>query len=68
MKTIFEIRLALARRNPLRKIGFKHMGRKSVIFKPLLLNGKKYMKFGDGVTFMPGARIECIRNYAGGGV
>ncbi len=66
MRSLYSIKLAFARRNPLRKIGFKHCGKHSCIYKPLFVNGKKDISMGNHVSFLSGARIECIRNYAGG--
>ena len=42
------------------KLLFKHLGKKSYIKKPLMLNGKKYISLGNNVNFREGARIECV--------
>lgn len=41
-------------------IGFKRFGKKSVIYKPLLISGKKYISIGKNVFVRNNARIEVI--------
>ncbi len=40
---------------------FKSMGRASVIRKPILISGAKYMSIGDAVTIRDHARLEVIK-------
>lgn len=45
---------------PLCKILYKTYGFKSIIYKPIMINGKKYIEIGKSVRFFTGARIEAI--------
>lgn len=55
--------ISLARRNPLLKLGYKKCGKKSVIYKPLIVLNKKYLSLGDRVTIREGARIELLSEW-----
>lgn len=39
---------------------FNNFGKKSLIDKPMVVSGKKYIKIGNNVTIKNSARIECI--------
>ena len=39
---------------------YGHFGFKSLIYKPMLVSGKRYIFIGKNVLFRNGARIECI--------
>lgn len=40
--------------------GYNKFGKHSVIFRPLCIVKKRYISIGEGVTVLPGARIEAI--------
>lgn len=42
-----------------------NLGSNSLIRKPLMVNGKKYIQVGNNVTIRSGARIECISEWNG---
>lgn len=50
---------------PFDKLLYKEFGFKSLIFKPILLYGRKYISLGRSVNFYKGARIECIDQHLG---
>lgn len=50
---------------PLQRHFYGHLGKKSCIEKELAIRGKKNIYIGDKTFIRPGARIECITNYAG---
>lgn len=53
--------LALARRTYfLHKCNFKHLGKRSVIYKPVMVRGRKYISMGDYCTVFANGRIEII--------
>lgn len=39
---------------------FAEIGKKSLIYKPLLLSGTQFVHIGEGTLIRPGARIEAI--------
>lgn len=41
---------------------FKHMGRNSVIFSPMIINNSDCIEIGDEVTIRNGIRLEAIRD------
>lgn len=47
------------------KCCFKKLGRNSVIYKPIMIRGRKYIELGDHCFFRNHARIEIIDHYAG---
>ena len=48
---------------PLKKISYKKFGKRSLIYKPILISGKKYISVGDHVFIRNSARIECINKW-----
>jgi hypothetical protein len=52
--------LAILFKRPFQKIGFGHYGKKTFIYKPKLIKGKKYIFLDDNVKFFDGARIEAL--------
>ena len=64
MKTLYQIKLGIKRRLWfLNRLQYKIFGKNSVINKPLMLSGKKYMEIGNKVTIRDGARIEMISEW-----
>jgi acetyltransferase-like isoleucine patch superfamily enzyme len=55
--------LAILFKRPFQKIGFGHYGRKTFIYKPKLIKGKKYIFLDDNVKFFDGARIEALDSW-----
>lgn len=49
---------------PFDLIAYKRFGFKSLVYKPIMIYGRKYMSFGKSVVFFTGARIEAISSYA----
>ncbi len=47
------------------KCSFKKLGRNSVIYKPIMVRGRKYIELGKHCFFRNGARVEVIDKYAG---
>lgn len=47
----------------LHKMSYKQFGKKSIIYKPLFITGKKYISIGKNVTIRNNARIECISKW-----
>lgn len=45
--------------------GYKKFGRKSVIYKPMIISGKQFLAVDDCVTIYPNARIEAISQWQG---
>ncbi len=39
---------------------YKEIGKSAFVYKPMLVEGKKYIQLGRNVFFRNGARIECI--------
>lgn len=61
MKNWFDVCLALKRRLYLvYGFGYRRFSKRSVIYKPMYIRGKKYIEIGEGVTVFPNARIEAI--------
>lgn len=61
MKSFNSIIVAIKRRFYfIHNLTYKRFGKRSVIMKPLLIRGKKYISIGDDVTVRNGARIEAI--------
>lgn len=50
---------------PLVKKGYGYIGTGSCIEKALAIRGKKNIYIGDNTFIRPGARIECVEEYAG---
>lgn len=50
---------------PIIKIGYGHIGVGSCIEKTLAIRGKKNICIGDNTFIRPGARIECVTEFAG---
>lgn len=48
--------------NLIRGISFKHFGKKSLIYKPILLTGRENIRIGNNVKILNGARIEAINS------
>lgn len=66
MRNWKSIKMSIARRLYfIRGIGFKKFGKRSLIYKPMWVSGKKYIEIGDHVTFRDGARIEVIDKWGG---
>lgn len=42
---------------------YKKFGKRSIIYKPILISGKKYISIGDNVMIRNGARIEAIHTH-----
>ena len=64
MKTLYQIKLGIKRSLWfLNRLQYKAFGKNSVINKPLMLSGKKYMEIGNKVTIRDGARIEMISEW-----
>lgn len=42
---------------------YAHFGNRSMIKKPIIINGKKNISIGDHVTIREGARIECLSRW-----
>lgn len=56
--------VALARRMYfLHKPYFKKLGKRSVVYKPIMIRGRKNISMGDYCFFFTGARIEVISKY-----
>lgn len=61
---IRRIKIALLRRLYfVNKLCYKNFGRKSCIYKPLNITGKKYISIGDNCNISEGARIEAIDSW-----
>ncbi len=60
---IKHLKKALARRNPLLKIGYGKCGAKTLVYKPLLISGKKSIYLGEKVSIIDGARIEVLKKW-----
>lgn len=61
MRSWKSIKMGICRRLYwLRGSGYKKFGKRSLIYKPLVVNGKKYIEIGDRVSILEGARIEAI--------
>ena len=56
MKLGFKIKKRLSFLN----FGYKNFGKRSIIYKPILINGKKYISIGNNVMIRNGARLEAI--------
>lgn len=64
MKTIYQIKKAITRRLCFfKKIGYKEYGKHSLIYKPICILNKKYIKIGNNVTISEYARIEVINDW-----
>lgn len=50
---------------PILKKGYGHIGTGSCIEKALAIRGKEHIYIGDNTFIRPGARIECITEFAG---
>lgn len=50
---------------PWQKLLFAECGKKSFIYKPVLLTGKRNIHLGNYVCFREGSRIEVISEYCG---
>lgn len=57
------IKFKLSKINPFRKIGYGYLGKKSFIYKPIMICGKKNLFLGDNTWFRNGARIEVVSNW-----
>lgn len=57
--------MSIKRRLKFLHIGYGHIGMGSVINKPLMICGKKYIHLGDKVTIRDGARIEAVSEWNG---
>ncbi len=55
--------MALLKINPFARMKFASIGKRSCIYKPLFVHGKKYIHLGSRVTFLHNARIEAIDAY-----
>lgn len=49
----------------LHKLEYKSIGKKSYIYKPIIVTGKNNISIGDYVGIWQGARIECISEWKG---
>lgn len=61
----YKIKHSIARRlyPLLHKCGFASIGKKSFIYKPIMLNNTQCMHLGNYVEILNGARIECITHW-----
>lgn len=50
---------------PILKKGYGHIGNGSCIEKSLAIRGKKHIYIGNNTFIRPGARIECVTEFAG---
>lgn len=50
---------------PILKKGYGHIGTGSCIEKALAIRGKEHLYIGDNTFIRPGARIECVTEFAG---
>lgn len=46
-------------------LSYKKFGKNSVIYKPMMISGRKYISIGNRVTVRNNARIEVIDNWKG---
>lgn len=64
MKSLYEIKVAIRRRLWfLHKSHYGQFGRRSCIYRPLFVIGKKHIRLGDKVFIRNGARIECVAKW-----
>lgn len=47
------------------KLSFKHLGKNSAIYKPIMVRGRKYISLGKNCFIRNGARIEIIDSWNG---
>lgn len=47
----------------LHKSSYRHLGRHSVVYKPIMVRGRKYVSIGKECFIRNGARIEVIERY-----
>lgn len=47
----------------LHKPSYKYLGQHSVVYKPFMIRGRKYVSIGDECFIRNGARIEVIEHY-----
>jgi acetyltransferase-like isoleucine patch superfamily enzyme len=52
--------LSMFFKSPFQKIGFKKYGKRTYLYKPALIVGKKYISLGLSVSFRQNARLEAI--------
>lgn len=45
------------------RIKYKKYGKNTIIFKPIIISGKKNIEFGNNVRIKEGSRIECISKW-----
>lgn len=65
MRSLMSLKMAFLKVNPFARAKYGSIGKRSCIYKPLFVNGKKYIHLGNHVTFLNGARIEAISQYNG---
>lgn len=65
MKEMKEIQISLKRRFWWVHKAYKFFGFRSVVNKPMMVYGKKYISIGDGVMIRDGARIEAVSQWGG---
>ena len=65
MRSLMSLKMAFLKVNPFVRAKYGSIGKRSCIYKPLFVNGKKYIHLGNHVTFLNGARIEAISQYNG---
>lgn len=66
MKSRYEIKIAIKKRFWfLHKSHYGKFGKRSCIYKPMCVIGKKYMQLNDHVFIRNGARIECVARWGG---
>lgn len=46
-------------------LGYQHFGENTVVYKPLLILGKKNISLGDNVFIRNGVRMEVIEKWGG---
>lgn len=61
-----KLSVAMARRTYfIHRPSFKKLGKRSVIYKPIMIRGRKYISLGNYCFFFKGARVEAISKYGG---
>ncbi len=63
MRSWLNIKMAILKINPFERRKYGSIGKRSCIYKPLFVNGKKYIHLGDHVFFLSNARVEAISQY-----
>lgn len=66
MKTMYQIKMSLKRKLYIfNRLTYKRFGKHSVIKKPMMIIGKKYIEIGCNTTIRDGARIEMLPQWNG---